>query len=814
MLRLKLNSKNKVSEVKLRTQEKRRIRKVAVLGAGIMGSRIACHFANVGVEVLLLDMVPRDLSDEEKNDPKARNRLVTELFNTAVKSNPSPIYSKEVLNRITLGNFEDDLHKISEADWIIEVIIEVLEIKQSLFEKVEKYRKPGSLITTNTSGIPIGMLAEGRSEDFRKNFCGTHFFNPPRYLPLLEIIPHKGTDPEVVDFLMHYGDLYLGKQTVLCKDTPAFIANRVGMFAIMHIFHLVPKYGLTVEEVDKLTGPVIGHPKSATFRTADLVGLDTAIKVAKGIYENCPDDEARHIFEIPEYIRYMEENKLWGDKTKKGFYQKVKKDGKKEILSFDFTKKEYVPRKKVKSPMLEQLKATDDLKERIKIIARSEEKYAKFLQETMWGLFSYVSHRIPEIADELYKIDQALRAGFGWKLGPFEKWDAVGVKYAVEKMKEAGYKPAAWVEEMLEKGFESFYKLQGGKKYYYDIQAKDYKEIPGADAYIILDNIRETNVVWQNAGVSLFDIGDGVLCLEFHTKMNTLGAEVVEGINRALDIAEKSYDGLVIGNQADHFSVGANLMMIFMMAAEQEFDELNFAIKAFQDTIMRVRYSDIPVVAAPHGYTFGGGCELTMHADAVQAAAETYIGLVEVGVGLIPAGGGTKEMVVRFSDALSKGDVETNVFQEVFMTIAQAKVATSGFEAYQYRYLRKGYDNITINKQRQIKDAKRRVLEIAARGYTRPIPRKDIKVLGRTGLGMVEAGVEQIVFSKFATEYDGHIARKLGYVMSGGDLTSESKVSEQYLLDLEREAFLSLAGEQKTLERMQHMLQTGKPLRN
>ena len=806
---------NKIKKVKVAEQkEKRRIRKVAVLGAGIMGSRIAMHFANIGVEVLLLDMVPQDLSEEEKQDPKARNRLVNELFQKALKSKPSPVYHKNVVNRITLGNFEDDLHKIKDVDWVIEAIIEVLDIKRSLFEKVEKYRTPGTLITTNTSGIPIKMLAEGRSEDFRKHFCGTHFFNPPRYLPLLEIIPHEGTDPEVVDFLMWYGDLYLGKQTVLCKDTPAFIANRIGVFSIMHLFHLIPKYGLTVDEVDKLTGPLIGHPKSATFRTADLVGLDTLIKVAKGVYENCPNDEFREYFKIPDYIQYLADNNLLGDKTGKGFYQKIKKDGKKEILSFDFNKKEYVPRQKVRSPLLEQLKTTDDLKERLKIIARSDDKYAKFLQESMWGLFSYVSHRIPEIADELYKIDQAMRAGFGWKLGPFEKWDAVGVEYAVQKMEENGYKPADWVKEMLNNGYKSFYTIKDGKKYYYDIYAKDYKEIPGADVYIILDNLRESKVVWQNAGTTLFDIGDGVLCLEFHTKMNTIGSEVIEGINYAIDLAEKYYEGLVIGNQAEHFSVGANLMMIFMLAAEQEFDELDFAVRTFQNTIMRVRYSAVPVVVAPHGYTFGGGCELTMHADAVQAAAETYIGLVEVGVGLIPAGGGSKEMVVRFSDALRKGDVETNVFQEIFMTIATAKVATSAVEAYDYMYLRKGYDRITVNKQRQIADAKRRVLDLVASGYTQPIPRKDIHVMGRTGLGMVEAGVEQMIFAGYATEHDGVIARKLGYVLSGGDLSAESKVSEQYLLDLEREAFLSLAGEPKTLERMQHMLQTGKPLRN
>ncbi len=771
-----------------------------------MGSRIACHFANIGVQVLLLD-----LPAKENND---KNAIVKNALEKALKSKPSPIYHQNVTQRIQIGNYDDDFAKIQEADWVIEAIVENLDIKRQLFEQVEKYRKKGTLITTNTSGIPIRLLAEGRSEDFRQHFCGTHFFNPPRYLPLLEIIPHKETKQEVIDFLMYYGDLYLGKQTVLCKDTPAFIANRIGIFAIMHLFHLLPKYGLNVAEVDQLTGTLIGHPKSATFRTADLVGLDTAVKVAQGIYQSCPDDEQRAIYQIPDYIQYMVDHQLWGDKTGKGFYKKEKQNGKSIIYMFDFDKKTYVERPKVRSALLEQLKNIDDVAQRLYQIARADEPYAKFLQESFWGLFAYVSHRIPEIADELYKIDDALRAGFGWKLGPFEKWDAIGVAYAVEQMKKHGYQPAAWVETMLEKGYETFYTVKNGQRYYYDLRKEDYERIPGQNHYIILNNLRSTNVVWKNSGTTLLDIGDGVLCLEFHTKMNTLGAEVIEGINKAIDIAEASWEGLVIGNQGEHFSAGANLMMIFMMAAEQEFDELEFAVRTFQNTMMRVRYCAVPVVVATHGYTFGGGCELSMHADAVQAAAETYMGLVEVGAGLIPAGGGTKEMTLRFSDSLMKGDVETNRFREYFLTIAQAKVSTSALEAYDYGYLRKGIDNITINKQRLIADAKRRVLQLVSLGYTPPTPRNDIHVMGRAGLGIVEAGAEAMRFAGYATEYEAKIARKLGWVMCGGDLSAESKVSEQYLLDLEREAFLSLCGEPKTLERMQHLLQTGKPLRN
>lgn len=799
----------------------RRIRKAAVLGAGIMGARIACHFANIGVPVLLLDIVPRELTAEETaagltlQSPKVRNRPVNDLFNAAVKANPSPIYDKSYLNRISLGNFDDDMKKIAECDWIIEVVVERLDIKKIIYEQVEKYRKPGTLITSNTSGIPFHMLAEGRSADFQANFAGTHFFNPPRYLPLLEIIPAPQTSPEVVDFLMHYGDLYLGKKTVLCKDTPAFIANRVGIFAIADLFRLVDKYELSVEEVDKLSGPLIGHAKSATFRTMDLVGLDTSIKVAKGIKENCPNDERKEVFDLPAFVMYMEQNNLLGDKTGQGFFKKSKNEkGEKVILTFDLKTQQYREGKKVTSDLLDKLKNEDDVTKRIVAVHNATDKYGQFMRESAYGLFTYVSHRIPEIADELYRIDSALAAGFGWQYGPFETWDILGLVGTLAKMKSDGHKVAPWVDEMVAAGHTAFYKVINGRRNYYDIPSKSYKELPGGGSFIYLDDLRTSNVVWKNSGSSLFDLGDDVLLLEFHSKMNTMGAEVLEGLNKAIDKAEKGYRGLVVGNQGENFTLGANLVMVMMMASEQDWDELDFATRFFQNTNMRARHSSVPVVVAPHTMTLGGGCELSMHSDSVQAAAETYIGLVEVGVGLIPGGGGTKEMAMRMSDRWEDGDVELNILKKYFINIATAKVATSAAEAFDMDIFRQGQDRISVNKGRQLADAKARVLELSEAGYTQPLPRKDIRVIGKQGLGMVYAGAYQMRFAGYASEHDEKIAQKIGYILCGGDLSSPTMVTEQYLLDLEREAFLSLCGERKTLERIAHTLKTGKPLRN
>lgn len=787
------------------------IKKVAVLGSGVMGSRIACHFANIGIEVLLLDIVPKDAAA----DKKSRNKIVNDALDFALKSNPSPIYRKAYAKRVTTGNFDDDMKDIASCDWIIEVVIERLDIKKQVFEKVEKFRKPGTLITSNTSGIPIHLMNEGRSEDFQKHFCGTHFFNPPRYLRLLEIIPTPKTSPEVVDFLMHYGELFLGKTTVLCKDTPAFIANRIGVFGIMSLFHLVEKMGLTVDEVDKLTGPVLGRPKSATFRTCDVVGLDTLVHVANGVAASCPNDEAIDAFKIPGFIAKMVENKWLGSKTEQGFFKKVKgENGKSEIHSLDIKTLEYKPSQKAKFATLEATKTIDNLRDRMKVLIAGKDKAGEFYRASFYSLFAYVSNRIPEITDELYKIDSAMNAGFAWELGPFEAWDALGVAETVKAMEAAGNKPAKWIADMLASGATSFYKVENGAKKFYDIPSKSYKTIPGTESFILLDNIRANKTVWKNSGTTLTDIGDGILNLEFHTKMNSIGGEVIEGVNKSIEIAEKDFRGLVISNEGANFSAGANVGMIFMMAVEQEFDELNFAIKAFQNAMMRVRYSSIPVVVAPHNLALGGACEMSLHSDRVVAHSETYMGLVEFGVGLIPGGGGSKEFAVRLSDELQDGDIELNNFRERFLTIGQAKVSTSAAEAFDLGYLRKNNDVIVVSRNRVLTEAKANCIEIAEAGYTQPVQRKDIRVLGKQALGLAYLGANTMRSGNFISEHDEKISQKLAYVLCGGDLSSPTLVSEQYLLDLEREAFLSLCGEKKTLERIQSIITGGKILRN
>ncbi|MBE9488672.1 MAG: 3-hydroxyacyl-CoA dehydrogenase/enoyl-CoA hydratase family protein [Bacteroidetes bacterium] len=800
---------------------KRRINKIAVIGSGIMGSGIACHFANIGVAVLLLDIVPRDLNDKEKaqgltlEDKVVRDRLVNDSLKASLKSKPSPIYNQKFASRITTGNLEDDIAKVKDVDWIIEVVVERLDIKKMVFENLDKHRTPGTLITSNTSGIPIKFMSEGRSEDFQKHFCGTHFFNPARYLKLFEIIPGPKTSQDVLDFLNVYGEQFLGKTSVIAKDTPAFIGNRIGTFGIQSLFNLVNEMDLTVEEVDKLTGPVIGRPKSATFRTVDVVGLDTLVHVTNGIYDNCPNDESREAFKIPSYIKTMVENKWLGSKTGQGFYKKtVSPEGKKEILSLDLNTLEYRSKKRAKFATLELTKTVDKVIDRFSILVKGKDKAGEFYRKNFAAMFQYVSNRIPEITDELYKIDDAMKAGYGWEHGPFQIWDAIGVEDGIEMMKAEGYKPNAWVNEMLTSGSTSFYTVKNGATYAYDIPKKSQEKIPGQDAFIILENIRKSNEVWKNSGVVIEDLGDGILNVEFQSKMNTIGGDVLAGLNKAVDLAEKDFQGLVIGNQAANFSVGANIGMIFMMAVEQEYDELNMAIKMFQDTMMRMRYSSIPTVAAPHGMTLGGGCELSMHADKVVAAAETYIGLVEFGVGVIPGGGGSKEMAIRASDTFKKNDVELNVLQEYFLTIGTAKVSTSAYEAFDLGILQKGKDIVVVNKDRQIATAKAYAKLMAEQGYTKPIHRTDIKVLGKQALGMFLVGTDAMEASKYISEHDHKIANKLAYVMAGGDLSEPTLVSEQYLLDIEREAFLSLCTERKTLERIEHMLKTGKPLRN
>ena len=799
----------------------RHIKKVAVLGSGVMGSRIACHFANIGCEVILLDIAPKEISEQELKKgltldaPVFKNKIVNQSLEFAVKSNPSPLYRKSFAQRITTGNFDDDMSKISACDWIIEVVIERLDIKHHVFEQVEKHRKTGTIISSNTSGIPIHMMLEGRSDDFKAHFCGSHFFNPPRYLQLLEIIPTPSTNQEVIDFLMDYGQRFLGKKTVLCKDTPAFIANRVGVYGIMALFHTVEEMGLTVEEVDKLTGPVLGRPKSATFRTCDVVGLDTLVHVANGLKANCPNDEEKALFELPSYVSKMLENGWLGSKSKQGFYKKVTNiDGKSEILTLDLKTLEYRSAIKAKFATLEMTKTVDDLKTRTKMLFAGTDRAGEFYRKLFGGLFAYVSNRLPEISDDLYKIDDALKAGFGWEIGPFETWDIIGFDQGIKLITDAGRTAPTWLEDMKNAGKTTFYQTEKGKKQHYDLSTKSYSTIPGTENLIILDALRAANKVWGNTDTTIVDLGDGIINLEFHTKMNTIGGGVIQGINKAIDLAEQGYKGLVISNTGQNFTAGANVAMIFMLAVEQDMDELNFAVKAFQDAMMRVRYCNIPVVIAPHNMALGGGCEMSMHADKVVAHAELYMGLVEFGVGLIPGGGGSKEFAKRLSDELKEGDIKTNRLRQRFLTIGQATVSTSAYEAFDLGYLREGIDEIVVSRDHQLTRAKAACLELADVGYIAPKREKNIHVLGQEGLGLIYVGANSMLSGNYMSEHDRVISEKLGYVLCGGDLSENTVVSEQYLLDLERKAFVELCMQRKTLERLESLVKNGKILRN
>ena len=785
-----------------------RIKKVAVLGSGVMGSRIACHLAQTGSEVLLMDL---------PSSEGPRNSIADGHLKTALKSNPSPIYSKRFAKRITTGNFDDDLPKLAQCDWIIEVIVERLDIKQQLFERVEKHRAPGTLITSNTSGIPIAQLSEGRSEDFQAHFCGTHFFNPPRYLPLLEVIPGPKTQEDVLAFFMDYGERILGKQAVLCKDTPAFIANRVGVFAIQALFHTVSEMGLSVEAVDKLIGPVMGRPKSATFRTCDVVGLDTLVHVANGVASNCPEDERQSVFAIPNYVQHLVDNNMLGSKSGAGFYKKIKNaEGKSEILALDLKTLEYRSKEKVKFATLDQAKGVDNLAKRTQLLFNGKDVAGTFYRSIFADVFAYVANRIPEISDEPYRIDDALRAGFGWELGAFESWDAIGFEAGLKAITDKGLTVPAWVTSFQAAGHTAFYRNSNGVRECWNPATESFEALPGQDARITLAWLPESATVWSNSGVTLQDLGDGILNVAFHTKMNSIGSEVIEGLNKAVDLAESSSDwrGIVVSNEGAQFSAGANVGMIFMLAVEQEWEELDHAVRVFQTTMMRMRYSGIPVVAAPHQLALGGGCELCLHADKVIAHAETYMGLVEFGIGVIPAGGGTKEFVLRLNDELHDGDMRINRLRDRFLTIGQAKVATSANEAFEYGYLREGIDEVVVNRRDQIARAKRAAVELAEAGYTQPVQRKDITVAGQEGLGIVYVGAHSMKSGNYISEHDQLISEKLGFVMCGGDLSSRTDVSEQYLLDLEREAFVSLCMQRKTLERMQSLIQKGKILRN
>lgn len=798
--------------------QKRTIRKVVVLGSGVMGSQIACHFANIGVSVLLLDIVPREVLPVEQaagltlESPAVRNRIVNQALQQAKALNPNPLYEAAALTRIATGNFDDNLHQIAEADWVIEVIIERLDIKQQLYERVEQYRKKGSLITSNTSGIPMGLLTQGRSEDFVKHFCGTHFFNPPRYLRLLEIIPGPGTATEVVDFLMHYGDLYLGKTTVKCLDTPAFIANRLGIYAIMETIAQMELIGLTVDEIDQLTGTLIGHPKSATFRTADVVGLDTLAHVANQLYGALPNDEQREKFRLPGYLEQLVANQWIGDKKGQGFYKKVVlEDGTKQILTLDVQTLSYSASKGRKFATVSLARQEERFAKKLPILLSGKDEAGQFYRKYFAGVMAYAANRIPEISHEVYNLDLAIKSGFGWEYGIFETWDVLGLSQGIALIEQEGFTVAPWVKEMLAAGITQFYTSSNGKRHCYLPANQKHEAIKAFESFLLLPDLKDA-IIWKNAGCAIQYLGDGIINLEFRSKSNTLGSEVIEGLSHALDLAEKEYAGLTISNEGPNFSVGANLALVLMYAAEEEWDELDMLIRYFQRTMMRVRYSAVPVVVAPHQMAFGGGCELSLHADQIQMHAETYIGLVEVGVGLIPGGGGTKEMARRAALVTKPGDVEINVLQQHYMHIATGRVSKSAHEARQMSILRPT-DGITMNRDRLLADAKAACLQLAASGYSQPQPEM-VKVQGRTALGSLLVGVNQMLMGGYISAHDAYIANELAYVICGGDLTSPQFVSEQYLLDLEREAFTKLCGTRKTQERIHAILTTNKALRN
>ena len=797
-----------------------KIKKVAVIGSGIMGSRIACHLVNVGIDVLLLDICPSELNEKEKtlkkkiSDKEVKNRIVNDSLSNTLKAKPSSLFLKSDYDKIKTGNLEDDIGKISSVDWIIEAVVEKISIKKKVYDLIEKHRNKKTIISTNTSGIPISQISDKRTSNFKEMFLGTHFFNPPRYLRLLEIIPGKETKKQIIDFFIEFGSVVLGKETVLCKDTPAFIANRLGIYSLMSTIHSVEKNNLSVSEVDFLTGTLIGRPKSATFRTMDVVGLDTAVNVSKNLLKDLKKDESVSMFELPTSVKSLYINKQWGDKTGRGFYKKeIKEKGKRVFYEINLKTLEYKGFEKIKDKSLLEIKKSEKLEDRIKKLINLKNKYGDFYRSTFYDTFRYCSLRIPEVSDEIYKIDNAICSGFGWKKGPFETWDVIGVGDAYKEMESMNLKPAEWVKEMLSNNIKSFYRFKNNKKEYYNISEKKYCQVPGQEEVILLDAFKEKDIVWTNKDVSLYDIKDGILNLEFHTKMNSIGEGVLMGINKAIDTCEKEFKGLIISNEADYFSAGADLGTLFMLAGNRDFKKIEESIRVFQNTMMRVRHSSVPVVVATSGIALGGGCELSLHADSIQAHSETYMGLVELGAGLIPAGGGTKELVLRTASRYGKGDPEFNKLMESFMNIASAKVSTSAKEAEEMGYITKK-DKQTTNRKNLLKDAKNTILNILSYGYIKPTINKKIKVHGRSALAMFNAGVETMKQGKYISDYDQKLAQKLAYIMCGGDLTQECLVDEQYLLDLEREAFVSLCGEQKTLERMHSILFKRKPLRN
>jgi 3-hydroxyacyl-CoA dehydrogenase len=808
----------------------KRIKRAGVIGAGVMGATIAAQLANVGIETILLDIVPPELHEDEKKrgltkETKAfRNRFSQNGVQTALKSKPASFYLPENAKLISVGNLEDDLNRLKEVPWIIEVVVERLDIKNTVFGKIESVISPGTIITSNTSGISAKAMCEGRSENFRKHFAITHFFNPPRYMKLLELVPGPDTLPEVVETLAEVCEKVLGKGIVYAKDTPNFVANRIGIYSMLYVIKAMMDLGLPIEAVDELTGPAVGHPKSATFRTADLVGLDTVVHVAKNVYEGAVNDEKREMFKVPDFIRQMLEKKLLGEKTKQGFYKAVKrKEGSKDILSLNYNTMEYAPQQKLKMASLEAAKNIPGTPGKVKALFYADDPAGQFTFRTMVETLIYSASCIPEIADDIVNVDNAMKWGFAWKMGPFEAWDAIGLKASVEKMKKAGFQIPGWVQEMLDSGKESFYKRDLGVQYFYDLDSKDYRQVPVKPGIILLSSLKDRQKkVAGNKGASLIDLGDGVACLEFHTKMNALGDDIVTMIIKSADIVSRQFDGLVIANHGENFSAGANLPLILFTAQEEEWDELEWGVKVFQDSLMKLKYLDKPVVAAPAGMALGGGCEICLASDRVRYAAETYMGLVEVGVGLIPGGGGTKEMLIRNTEHLFEiqpGGVYPKQIELVpfvaraFETIALAKVATSGPEAVKLGYL-KPTDKMTVNRDFLIEDAKKTVLAMNMEGYAPPKPLQEIRVPGENTFALMKMAIWTLHQQGYATDHDVTVSEKVAYVLCGGRVHADTKVSEQYLLDLEREAFVSLCGDPKTQARIQHMLNTGKPLRN
>jgi 3-hydroxyacyl-CoA dehydrogenase len=806
---------------------KRRIEKAVVLGAGTMGSRIAAHFANAGLPCVLLDIVPPNLPAGAP--AVGRNKIVRAGLDAAKKSKPAAFFTAALADKISIGNFEDDLARCAEADWIIEVVAENLQIKRNLLSRVAQFRKAGAIVTTNTSGLPVHLIAEGMSEEFQQHWAGTHFFNPPRYLKLVEVIPGPKTSSEVVETLSEFCDKRLGKGVVVAKDTPNFIANRIGTFSMLNALRLMGTLGMTVEEVDACTGPAVGWPKSATFRTADIVGLDVLVHVVKNIYETAPNDESREMYKLPALVEQMAKRGWLGDKTGQGFYKKVKGEGEKEILTLDVNTMEYRPRQKARFASLEMGKAIEDTRERLRALLGPvlEGQKGDKAQQFLWGGISetclYAARRVPEISDNVVDVDRAMRWGFGWELGPFEIMDAIGAKAFAGQVQKEGRTVPPVIEKVLASGRKGFYESEKGSTTVFDIAGGGAKKVEEPKGVIILKSLKEAGrEVERNPGASLIDLGDGVACVEFHAKMNAIGADLIAMLHKGLKRLESDFDVMVIANQAVNFSVGANLMLVLVGAQEQEWDELHMAVKQFQNINLALKYAPKPVVAAPQGMALGGGCEVSLHSTRIQAAAEAYIGLVETGVGLIPGGGGTKEMLIRANEHAAGGE-DLDLFhalKPVFEGIAMAKVGTSAEECRDLGYLRRE-DGVSMNRDRLVADAKEAALALARGGY-KPLAASwqegaqttQIKVLGEQFLAGAKLAIHMMMRGGYASEYDAHVGRKLANILAGGPLTSPQLVSEQYILDLEREAFVSLLGEKKTQERIAHTLKTGKPLRN